>query len=553
MSRYLLIGVNLMNHLIRAKKSAFSSPESTQITLAFRQTSFWSKALLWTVMGVSSFGLGWACVAQIEQTVPVTGQLKPEGKVKEVQTPVGGVITQVHVEDGERVQPGDLLVTFDTTNTVARLKSLNEEKQSLGQENQYYQALMQNAASIPRHLPPNLPLEIAQLGRERAELVTENQVFRAKLSGDIPNVNGENLARLNALRAQSNARIQTARLDMAQLEKRLQQNQVQLADAKKQLATEKQNLVDIQRRDQSGLKNTQQSLQTEEQILNRIEPLKEEGAIALIQYDKQLQAVNELRAELSQREAEASLDMNQQRQTIQSTQADIDRLIQEQKRLQLELSQSQQKLNNIMADGETNLRGQIAANEQRLAEIYSQLTKRIVENKKRLSQIESELSQTKLNLTYQNLKADTSGVVFDLKASQPGFVAKASQPLLKIVPQDFLIAEVFITNQDIGFVKEGMPVDVRIDSFNFSEYGDIQGKIISIGKDALEPDEIYPFYRFPALIRLETQNLSVNGRELSLQSGMSISANVIVNEKRRVISLVAESLVKKLDALKSVD
>ncbi len=542
-----------MNNLIRAKKPTFSSTESTQITLAFRQTSFWSKALLWTVIGVSSFGLGWACIAQIEQTVPVTGQLKPEGKVKEVQTPVGGVITEVHVEDGEKVQPGDLLVTFDTTNTVARLKSLNEEKQSLGQENQYYQTLMQNTATTLLQLPPNLPVEIAQLGRERTELLTENQVFQAKLSGTIPNVNGENLARLNALRAQSDARIQTARLDMAQLEKRLQQNQVQLTDARQQLATEKQNLIDIQRRNQSAVKNTQQSLQTEEQILNRIEPLKEEGAIALIQYDKQLQAVNELRSQLSQREAEDRLDNNQQRQTIQSTQADIDRLIQEQKRLQIELSQSEEKVKNIMADGETNVRGQIASNHQRLAEIDSQLTKRIVENKKRLSQIENEISQTKLNLTYQNLKADNSGIVFDLQASQPGFVAKASQPLLKIVPQDFLVAEVFITNQDIGFVKEGMPVDVRIDSFSFSEFGDIRGEIISIGKDALEPDEIYPFHRFPALVRLETQNLSVNGRELSLQSGMSINANVIVNEKRRVISLVAESLVKKLDALKSVD
>lgn len=237
-----------MNRFIRTQKPAFSSPDSTQITLAFRQPSFWSKALLWTVMGISSFSIGWACVAQIEQTVPVTGQLKPEGKVKEVQTPVGGVITQVHVEDGEQVQPGDLLVTFDTTTTVARLTSLNAEKQSLAQENQYYQALMPDFSATPLQLPANLPLEIAQLGRERAELITENQVFQAKLSGEIPNVNGENLARLNALRNQSDARLQTARLDMAQLEKRLQQNQVQLADARKQLATEKQNLVDIQRR-----------------------------------------------------------------------------------------------------------------------------------------------------------------------------------------------------------------------------------------------------------------------------------------------------------------
>jgi len=58
-----------------------------------------------------------------------------------------------------------------------------------------------------------------------------------------------------------------------------------------------------------------------------------------------------------------------------------------------------------------------------------------------------------LNLKYQVLRAPVSGTVFDLQAHAPGFVT--TLPVLKVVPDDALTAKVFISNQDIGFVKEG--------------------------------------------------------------------------------------------------
>ena len=132
-----------------------------------------------------------------------------------------------------------------------------------------------------------------------------------------------------------------------------------------------------------------------------------------------------------------------------------------------------------------------------------------------------------------------------------GFVANSAEPLLKIVPNNTLIAEVFITNKDIGFVKEGMPVDVRIDSFPFSEFGDIKGQLVSVGSDALPPDEIQPYYRFPAKVRLEQQFLRVREREVFLQSGMSVNANIKIR-KRTVMSIFTDSFVHQLESLKFV-
>ncbi|HEY9845396.1 MAG TPA: HlyD family efflux transporter periplasmic adaptor subunit, partial [Candidatus Caenarcaniphilales bacterium] len=134
-------------------------------------------------------------------------------------------------------------------------------------------------------------------------------------------------------------------------------------------------------------------------------------------------------------------------------------------------------------------------------------------------------------------------------AHTPGFVTNSSEPILKIVPRDNLVAKVFITNQNIGFVKEGMAAEVRIDSFPFSQFGDIQGRLVSIGSDALPPDQIRPFYSFPAKIQLERQTILVNRRAVPLQSGMSLSANIKLR-KRTVISIFTDLLSQKIESLR---
>ncbi len=130
-------------------------------------------------------------------------------------------------------------------------------------------------------------------------------------------------------------------------------------------------------------------------------------------------------------------------------------------------------------------------------------------------------------------------------------VVTSSDPILKVVPDDVLIGKVYITNKDIGFAKEGMIVDVRIDSFPFSEFGDIKGKLIWIGSDALPPDQIYPFYRLPAKVQLEQQSLLVNGHNIPLQSGMSVSGNIKLRD-RTVMSIFVDMFSSTVESLKTV-
>jgi len=523
-----------------------------------QQSSKLPKAIAWTIIGIAVFGLAWASLAKIEQVVPAEGQLKPQGTVKEVQAPVGGVVTKVHVEDGQRVQAGDLLVSFDATNANADLVSLQKVRESLLAETNFYRTLMSQTASPAETQAElqrlKLPGEVVLLTQNRVALVAQNKLYRAQLRG---NTGGENLdadeqAWLAIAKAEFQSRTSAARLAVSQLEQQLRQNQSQLANARAGLATDARILRRIENRNIEAVTNARKSLDIDKKILSRIDPLVKEGAVARIQYERQLQQVTDRQDTLLDKRSQGTIDFNRQLQEVKNRRAEIAQLIAEQRRLTFDIDQSRAELYNTSATAQKDVLDQIAANKQQIADIDSQLTKILLENKKRLAEMDGKIQQSKLTLEYQELRAPVAGTVFDLQSKNPGFVAQPSEALVKIVPDENLIAEVFITNEDIGFVREEMEADVRIQSFPFSEFGQITGEVISIGSDALPPDELHPFYRFPAKVKLSEQNLDINDREIPLQSGMSVNVNIKIREDRRVISLLTDLFTKKIESLEEV-
>ncbi|WP_088239579.1 HlyD family efflux transporter periplasmic adaptor subunit [Calothrix rhizosoleniae] len=484
-----------------------SQNQFSEQSVVLRQSPIWSRAIMMSLVGLACFGMIWASIAKIEQVVPATGQLKPEGAVKEVQAPVNGLVKQVHVKDGDKVKKGDLLVTFDSIATNAELKSLQKVSNFLIQENNIYRKLMNSASGIAAELEfvrGKLPQETAFLLKNRAALVKENELLRSQLRLSTTGIGlgTDETQLLKTAKKELESRSAVARLEIEQIKKRLAQNEIQLNDAKNSL-----------------LINTE--------IFSKLKILAEEGAIAELQF-------------------------LQQKQQLATRKAEVERLTAEKQRLEYDIQQGKQELSNTFAASSKTILENIGNNKKRIAEIDSQLTKIVVENDKKLAEIRSQIAQTKLNIEYQELRSPVDGTVFDLQA-YPGFVANVSQlDLLKIVPKDTLIAEVFITNKDIGFVRDEMIVDVRIDSFPFSEFGDIKGKVISVGSDALPPDETHKFYRFPAKIRLDNQKLDVKGKKISLQSGMSISANIKVREERTVMSILTDQFTQQVESLKQV-
>ncbi|OKH14576.1 HlyD family efflux transporter periplasmic adaptor subunit [[Limnothrix rosea] IAM M-220] len=529
--------------------------------VVLRQSPVLSRAIIWIILIFSGAFFTWAYFARLEQVIAGSGQLQPKGDVQEIQAPVNGVVKDVEVADGDQVKKGDLLLTFDSDAAEANQESLLQIQNSLRQENQLYRAVLNNNADIAtleaQLAEMKLPPEVVALARNRLSLISETQVIRAQLGLNSGRLNPQQSARLSASSQEITSRLRAAELELQQLQELANQNEVQIADRRAQLKTDREVLDEIRDRNELLMAEAQESLEIEEKIIKEIAPLVDEGAVSALQLERQEQQLNDRTERIIEQRSNGGIEQQQQQQRVDSRLAEIDQLLKEQRRLQFDISQARQELLNTRSASERTLREQLDNVEQRLAVVDSELNKIIVENEKRLSEVEAQLIQNAETLDYQAVTAPINGTVFDLQARE-GFVPRSGQaePLLKIVPNDELVAEVFVTNQDIGFVRqrydealaggEPVEVDVRIDTYAFNEYGDIGGEILSIGSDALPPDQIYPFYRFPVKIALEAQEL--NGRPL--QSGMSVNVNIKIREDRRVYSVFTDLFSRRVQDLK---
>lgn len=501
------------NEDIPATPILYDRPFDQAVVL--RPSPLWPRLVVLTILGVVTFGIAWAYFAKLEQAVGAIGQLKPVGKVKDVQPPVGGLIQEVFVEDGDEIAPGDKLLRFDQTAVEAQIKSLQEVQKSLRDEATFYRNLRNDSSASVQQIEVQgarleVPTEVLSLARNRTLLLQQNRLFRALGNTGRLDPNLDSDARLfygSALQA-AKTQIDAALLEKSQLETQLTQVQLQLSDA-------------------------QANLETEKGILEELRPLVEAGAFAQLQFTRQ-------------------------QQTVMQAEATVNQLREEVTRLEFDIRQSDQEVANVRAGLRRDIFDRIAQNKLQIAQIDSQLNKEIVENEKEISNIASQISQAEVQLQYQDLEAPIGGTVFDIQVG-PGSVANASEVLLKIVPDSDLVAEVYVSNRDIGFVLdylaakeaagEQLDVDIRIDSFPFSEFGDIDGFVKSIGSDALPPDEEFNFARFPVTVVLDEQHLALGERQIGLQSGMSLSANIKLREDRRVIHFFVDKFVRAWDTL----
>ncbi len=355
------------NDLFRqAQNSIERSIHSDSDDVVLQQSRFWARGISWALMGVTGFALGWLALAKTEEIVTAPGKLEPLGVVKDVQMPVGGVVDQVLVKEGDRVKKGQLLLKLDTEATQDRKASVEKTIQFKEQQ---------------------LSLKQVELTRYLAVNDTEQQVLR-------------------------------------------------------------------------------DSLVLEKEVLSRLDKLNREGATAELQFLQQRNKVQEVAGQLQQ--------------------AKVERL-----RQQAILEQGARELSSNLAD------------------------------------LRSKLIELNVNIRYQAIRAPEAGLVFELKPKSKGFVAETSEPVMKIVPFDRLEARVEVPSKDIGFVQVGKAADVSIDSFPATDFGVLQGTVRKIGSDALPPDQLKQFYRFPVDIRLNSQQLKLkSGATLPLQVGMSLTANV---------------------------
>ncbi|AFY71556.1 secretion protein HlyD family protein [Thalassoporum mexicanum PCC 7367] len=361
------------------------------------------------------------------------------------------------------------------------------------------------------------------LAQERAALLEENRYFRAQINGfqidssidsdTAPefSINQDQL--LAASQEEFQSRVASAELDIRQLETQLEQTQKQLIRAQDVL------LANIEM-----LEKSKDIRDTNFNILEDMRPVAESGALSKLQFRQQEQRYQSSESDVIDRQAR-----------ISSSISEVERLEKEQERLAEAMFQAEQRLNNTVS--------------QSAKEIFE----RIAANQKRISDIEAQLRKADLALSYQEIRAPIRGTIFNTQVG-PGSVVSgntAAQPLMSLVPDGKLKAEVFITNRDIGFVKEGSSVEIRVDSFPSLEFGTLDGTLVEVGSDALPPTQERQYYAFPATIELEQQSFPIGEREVPLQAGMSVSTSILVRQ-RTVMTIFLGRFTRKFESFKHV-
>ena len=169
-----------------------------------------------------------------------------------------------------------------------------------------------------------------------------------------------------------------------------------------------------------------------------------------------------------------------------------------------------------------------------------------------LADLKGNFAQNMVTLKNMSIRSPVNGVVFDLKPTTSGYAAQMTDNILKVVPLGELEARVEIPSKDIGFVSEGMDVDISIDSFPASDFGVIKGKVSRIGSDALQTEQNSSFATFPASVKLDNQKLLLKDKtSLDLKVGMSLNANVKLR-KVSYLQLLLTTFKNKTDSLKEL-
>ncbi|SEJ03647.1 hemolysin D [Azotobacter beijerinckii] len=167
------------------------------------------------------------------------------------------------------------------------------------------------------------------------------------------------------------------------------------------------------------------------------------------------------------------------------------------------------------------------------------------ESEQRAAALIQELKKAEQRNRLMGLAAPVDGTVQQLDIHTPGGVVTAAQPLMVIVPTDEPVeVEALLENKDIGFVRPGQEVEIKVETFTFTKYGVVHGIVSSLSNDAIEDEKLGLVYS--ARIQLKERHIRVNDQDIALSPGMAVRAEV-KTDKRRVIDYFLSPLQQYVD------
>ena len=202
--------------------------------------------------------------------------------------------------------------------------------------------------------------------------------------------------------------------------------------------------------------------------------------------------------------------------------------------------------------------------EEARSQFVAEQMQKLAEIERKRDRLVQELIKAQSRTDRTLMKAPISGTVQQLSVTTVGQVVTSGQSLLTIVPLDGPIeVEAMITNRDIGFVEAAQPAVVKVDAFPFTRYGTLEAMVAKVSRDAVDDrastglSDVASAARqqggapaqmsqtsnlvFPTLLTLTQRNMRIDGKDIPLKPGMSVTVEIKTGQ-RRVIDYVLSPL-----------
>ena len=240
-----------------------------------------------------------------------------------------------------------------------------------------------------------------------------------------------------------------------------------------------------------------------------------------------------------------------------------------------QLTESQQE-RLVQTSHLTEARAAIAAiietRGQTKAEFRRTLFGELTEAERKATGLAADLSKAEQRTKLQQLTAPVSGVVQQLAVHTVGGVVTPAEAVLVIVPSDSqLEVEAMVSNHDIGFVHAGDPVEIKVDTFDFTRYGLLHGKVLSISSDSIvrdapsdksgdrssaagsPPASSEPKGQeltYAARISVDRNQMQVEDKVVRLSPGMAVTAEIKTGSRRIINYLLSPVMKYKQESLR---
>jgi len=198
------------------------------------------------------------------------------------------------------------------------------------------------------------------------------------------------------------------------------------------------------------------------------------------------------------------------------------------------------------------------------AEFHRTLFGELAEAERKAGGLADDLAKAEQRTKLQLLTAPVDGVVQQLSVHTIGGVVTPAQQLAVVVPAGAVLeVESMVSNRDIGFVHPGQDAQIKVDTFNFTRYGLLHGRVVSVSPDAMvretpqdknnndktkgaESESSEPKgqeFVYSARISLDRTQIQVDGVVTNLSPGMAVTVEIGTGS-RAVISYLLSPLLR---------